>query len=454
MAITKIHPIKTTLNISIDYICDPSKTDDEILISTSENCGHKTASMEFEMTRKNWNSTTKNLARHLIQSFMPDEVTPDVAHEIGIKLIEEHLKGKYEYVITTHVDKSHIHNHIIFNNVSFIDGRAYNSNKRSYHQIRNISDRLCREYNLSVVDEISKYKLVKKINGQSYKEYTERKKGNSWKAKLQYSIDLAIKKSRNWEEFLEEINKLGYEMKSGKYISFKAKKQERYTRSKTIGADYTEVRIKERLNNKVVYKLNLKGKNKFNSNKVIDISLNELAKKSEGFARWLKLQNLKIIAKTWNTFTLDDVNSISEFNEQVDNAYDKLSEIQNKIKIVESKILLNSTNIKNINIYKKYRKSYIAYSKLKNKDKYFRNHESEIILFEASKEALGKPVTKKLLLSVPKLKEENIKLSNSKKLLNKELVKQKKEVKDIYDLKVNLETYLGKDVSKYIPKSR
>lgn len=131
MAITKIHPIKTTLEKSIDYICDKDKTDENILISTFA-CGHETASIEFNLTRKNWNSSSKNLARHLIQSFDPeDNLTPGLAHEIGIKLAEQALKGKYEYVLTTHIDKGHIHNHILFNNVSFIDGKAYNSNKKA-----------------------------------------------------------------------------------------------------------------------------------------------------------------------------------------------------------------------------------------------------------------------------------------------------------------------------------
>ena len=173
MAITKIHPIKTTLDLSIKYICNPEKTDEEILISTHA-CGHETAALEFEMTRQSWNSSTKNLARHLIQSFDPDDkLTPEIAHEIGKKLIDETLKGKYEYILTTHIDKGHIHNHILFNNVSFIDGLAYNSNKKTYHQIRNASDNLCKEYGLSIIEESSNEK------GKSYKEYQERKKGKS-----------------------------------------------------------------------------------------------------------------------------------------------------------------------------------------------------------------------------------------------------------------------------------
>ncbi len=109
MAVTKIHPIKTTLDLSINYICDPAKTNNEILIS-SHGCGYKTAAIEFAKTKELTNSQCKNLARLLIQSFMPGELTPEEAHQIGKALCEKHLDGRHEYVLTTHVDKGHIHN--------------------------------------------------------------------------------------------------------------------------------------------------------------------------------------------------------------------------------------------------------------------------------------------------------------------------------------------------------
>ena len=177
MAVTKIHPIKSTLKAALDYIMDSNKTDEKILIS-SLNCNPITAHLEFEQTKIECNSKAKVLARHLIQAFAPGETTSEEAHKIGIELCEKVLQGKYEYVITTHVDKEHIHNHILFNNVSFDTGKAYQSNKKSYHQIRNYSDDLCRKYKLSVIDEdYMKFKNKYKTNGKSYKEYMEFKKG-------------------------------------------------------------------------------------------------------------------------------------------------------------------------------------------------------------------------------------------------------------------------------------
>ena len=181
--------------------------------------------------------------------------------------------------MTTHVDRGHTHNHIIFNNVSFVDGKAYISNKKSYHQIRTQSDELCKEHGLTVIDG----DLKGKFNGVSYKEYQERKSGNSYKAKLQYAIDSAIKRSKDWTDFFEILKHDGYEIKPGKHISFRAINQERYTRSKTIGPDYTEDRIKERIANRVHGKQTHTGKQR-KSTKVIDIKSNKLASESIGFA--------------------------------------------------------------------------------------------------------------------------------------------------------------------------
>ena len=135
MAITKTHPIKSTLKAAIDYILNPEKTDGKLLAS-SFGCGMETADIEFAWTREMAGDRGTHLARHLIQSFAVGETTPEEAHKIGMELAEKILGGKYEFVLTTHVDKGHLHNHLIFNSVSFIDYKKYHSNKQSYYQIR------------------------------------------------------------------------------------------------------------------------------------------------------------------------------------------------------------------------------------------------------------------------------------------------------------------------------
>ena len=179
MAVTKTHPIKSTLKAAIDYICNPEKTDGKLLVS-SYGCAAETADIEFAWTRRHAIDKGTNLGRHLIQAFEPGEVTPEEAHRIGMELAREVLGDKYEFVLTTHIDKDHVHNHLIFNAVSFTDHKHYHSNKRSYHEIRRASDRLCKEHGLSVI-------VPGRDKGKSYIEHQAVQNGTSYKACLLYT---------------------------------------------------------------------------------------------------------------------------------------------------------------------------------------------------------------------------------------------------------------------------
>jgi len=240
MAVTKTHPIKSTLKAAIDYICNPEKTDGKLLVS-SYGCTAETADIElFAWTRRHAIDKGTNLGRHLIQAFQPGEVTPEQAHEIGMQLAKEILGGKYEFVLTTHIDKDHVHNHLIFNAVSFTDHKHYHSNKRSYHYIRRTSDRLCQEHGLSVI-------VPGQDQGKSYIEHQAAQNGTSYKAKLKATIDRLIPAVADFEDLLRRLQRDGYEIKRGKYVSAKAPGQERFTRLKTLGVDYTEEALAARI---------------------------------------------------------------------------------------------------------------------------------------------------------------------------------------------------------------
>ena len=247
MAVTKIKPITSTVEKAIDYIISPSKTDEKLLVSSYGCSSDLMAAREFEWTweaaKQDGLASVKVLARHLIQSFDVGEVSAEKAHEIGRLLADEWLKGKYEYLIATHVDKDHIHNHIIFNAVSFVDHHAYRSNQRTYHELREISDKICAENGLSVIPPT-------RGKGMEYKEYSEAKQGTSWKQKLRFAIDKNVVLAKDFDDFLRLMQESGYEVKQGKFISFRAEGQERFTRSKTIGDNYTEDRIRERISGK------------------------------------------------------------------------------------------------------------------------------------------------------------------------------------------------------------
>ena len=193
MAVTKIHPIKTTLKKAIDYICNRDKTDGEIYVTTHL-CSRENAHKEFEFTKKQFNSRTKTLAHHLIQSFVPEE-----AHQVGIELCEKILEGRYEYVLATHINKNHIHNHIIFNSIDVDEGKVYHSYYSLYMNIRNQSDKLCKEHNLSVSDQEAQKEIneIKRRKFVNWYDWSEDKKGSSYKSRLQFDMDRVIQKAIN-----------------------------------------------------------------------------------------------------------------------------------------------------------------------------------------------------------------------------------------------------------------
>lgn len=208
--------------------------------------------VEFEFTKKQFKSRTKTLAHHLIQSFVPEEVSFEEAHQVGIEFCEKILGGKYEYVLATHIDKDHIHNHIIFNSIDVDEGKVYHSYYGSYMNIRNQSDKLCKEHNLSIIDQETQKEIneIKRRKFVNWYDWNEDKSGKSYKSRLQFDMDRIIQKAINWEHFLKIMEQYGYEIKFGKYIAFKQKNKQRFTRAKTIGVNYTEEKIKERIRNK------------------------------------------------------------------------------------------------------------------------------------------------------------------------------------------------------------
>jgi len=195
MAVTKIIPIRSTIEKSIVYITDPNKTDGCLYVS-SENCIPETAAIEFKFLLDKAQSGGNTIGRHLMQSFAPGETTPEQAHEIGKKLMDEILKGEYAYVMSTHIDRDHVHNHFVWCAVNMKTYKKYRSNKVSYNKIREVSDRLCLEYSLSVITEKSGHR------GKCYTEYQADKEFKSWKSLLRRTIDAAILSSSSCLSFV------------------------------------------------------------------------------------------------------------------------------------------------------------------------------------------------------------------------------------------------------------
>ena len=375
MAVTKTHPIKSTLKAAIDYICNPVKTDGSLLIS-SYGCSAETADIEFAWTRRHAIDKGKNLGLHLIQAFAPGEVTPEEAHQIGLELAKEILGGKYEFVLTTHIDRRHIHNHVIWNAVSFTDHKHYHSNKRSYYEIRCASDRLCKEHGLSVI-------VPGQEKGKSYVEHQAVKNGTSYKAKLKATIDRLFPACADLEDLLRRLWEEGYEIRRGKYISCRASGQERFTRLKTLGIDYTEEAISSRIAGGT--RPSRKPKQRDDRIKLLmDIQ----SKQGAELQHWAKLQNLKEAAKTVNFLTEHVINPYEEPESKLAALTDTRDSTLASIKEAESRIADLSLIAKYATTYRKYKPLYDKYRRSPDREKFLRGHESKIILFEAAAKEL------------------------------------------------------------------
>lgn len=378
MEVTKISPIKKTLDKAVSYILNPQKAK----YISSYACAPITADLEFELTLdENSRSGGVNKAYHIIQSFKPDEITPELAHEIGQQLLEKQLQGKYEYVLTTHVDKEHIHNHVIFCASSFMTHTKYNDCDKTYYQLREVSDALCVEHGLSVIPPT-------KNKGKSYHEWHMDQRGDSWKSHLKENIDSCIQTSRNFETFTASMQAQGYEIKYGKHLAFRAEKQQRFTRAKILGEAYTEENIKTRIaHNK---ELPVKKNKKINpSNQrmslMVELDKNKKVLESKGYEQWAKNHNLKQGAKTLNLLQEYGVHSMEEWEAKKRGNQDAMTTCTSDIKAIKKELANTKIMLKQLTIYEDTKASIDKTPKNKRQTA---EYESATLLFKSATKAL------------------------------------------------------------------
>ena len=482
MAVTKIKPIKGGLNRALDYIQNPDKTDEKILVS-SFGCAYETAYEEFEFTLSKAMQKGNNLGHHLIQSFEPGESTPEQAHEIGRRLADEITKGRHEYVLTTHIDKGHVHNHLIFCAASFIDHKKYISNKKSYYEIRNFSDKLCKEYGLSVV-------VPGQDKGKHYAEYAaDLTGGGSWKSKLKNAIDTLIPESKDFEDLLKRLEATGHEVKQGKYISVRAPGQERFTRTKTLGVDYTEDAITKRIageytlaaplaehDNNVIEFAAASGESTdidvdmFSAttqdrttytrpapavNLIQDIENCVKAQQSAEFAKWQKIQNLKEVVNTINFITENKLLQYGDLESKAAEVAAAFDNTADTLKVAEKRLVDMAGLLKNISNYQQTKPIIDGLKTAKNKDVYRREHESVFILHEAAARALKAHAGEGGKLPNPAtLQAEYMRLTEKKNALRAEYGNLKQQAREYGVVKKNVDSILNPDMEQVRRKER
>ena len=458
MAYTKIHAITATVHKAVDYICNPDKTDEGILIS-SYGCSPETAAYDFKFALSKTKQSDPNKAYHLIQSFLPDEVSYKEAHQIGVELADKLLEGKYSYVVSTHIDKGHVHNHIIFCAADNINHEKYHDCKKTYYNIRNLSDDLCREHELSVITPGEK-------RGKTYKEWQAGKNGSAWKEQLKADIDEAIKNTATYEDCIELIRAKGYEVKgedfgekAHKFISFRPLDRERVVRgsAKSLGTEYTKERIKERIEEKALVKdkkrVPFPTRKKpivkdYSRKNLIDTTEDKFAQ-SPGLKHWADIQNLKIAAASYS-----QTGSIAELEKQIaakstlaKTARESLVETERQLKDL-GQVLKYAEQYKTNHIYQ------VRYQKSKDKDAYLRRHETELILHDGAQNILKRLGINPKEINVEKLRSDYNTLYSKKQTLLKTYKSAEKEAADLNRKLDNLNQYLDLNPEQQVTDKR
>ena len=444
MAITKIHAIRSTIQKSVDYICNPHKTDNRILID-NYGCGLESAGLNFlEDNLKAIKIDNAKPAFHLIQSFAPGEVTFEEAHKIGGELAQEILGETRAYVLATHIDREHVHNHIIFCSADFETGKRYYDNKESYRKIRNVSDRLCKEYGLSVIEPGD-------IKGMKYNEWQADKKNNSHKFILKKDIFECIRNAKDYEDFLRKMMEKGYLIKgyelgenAPKYISFKPPGYGNFIRgcAKNLGKGHTKEEIIERIEKQIISREAWKEKQKSLSmyeHKLIDTSKEKYVENPQ-LRDWADLTNLKIAASTYA-----HIDSITELYAAIDLMKKEIKQNRSEITSIDKELRLLQEQLRYLKIYNDNEAYNEAYKKSKSPDEYFMEHESHLLLFDGAAEYLSSHGINPLDVSERDLENQIRLLEHNRTNLQEENNSQKLKLDDMIKKQKTLDEYLHKE---------
>ena len=378
--------------------------------------------------------------------------------------------------------------YLLFCAANRVDYKKYVSNKKSYYAIRNASDRLCKEYGLSVVKP-------GQDKGKSYAEYTaDRNGGGSWKSKLKAAIDMSIPQSADFEDFLKRLQEQGHEIKRGKYISVRAPGQERFTRTKTLGADYTEDAITKRIVGEYTFTAPPYKRDEKKDDLAIDIpdildvdpdisSIHEpdtakpdkcmytrpvpavnliidvencvKAQQNAGFARWRKIQNLKEAAKTLNFLTENNLLQYSDLESKTGEVTAAFDDTASALKGAEKRLADMAALIKHITVYQQTKSAYDGLKKAKNTNSYRCKNESSIILHEAAIKALRRSIGDNGKLPNPAaLQAEYTRLTEKKNTLHAEYNKLKNLSREYAIIKRNIDSILSPGIERIQIKAR
>ena len=452
MAATRLiamHPrqgrsVAKSLGERTDYAKNPEKTEKGDLVTTYQ-CDPFTVDEEFMLQKRQYYQITGKsqysdvIAYQIRQSFKPGEVTAEEANRIGYELALRFTKGKYSFIVATHTDRAHIHNHVVFNSTSIDGTRKFKDFWRSGLALQKLSDLICLEHGLSVIEQ---------------KPYDEREKRTKYPVKegirglICQDIDEVLsKKPKDFDAFLEELKKAGYEIKAGKNVAVKGKNQKRFVRLSSLPDGFKENDILQVLSgaaehHKYARKTAVQHRQRSVS-LIIDIQ-KKCQEKGPGYQQWAKAHNVKQLARSVYLMRERGYRTVSELSARADDQIKKRDDLLASIKDSEARMAEIATLKKHIINYSKTRKTYEEYRKAGYSKKFFEAHREEITLHKAAKQAFDDLGVKK----IPKVKDLNseyAELMAKKKAAYPEYRRVKEDAQELLIAKMNIESFYEAD---------
>ena len=406
MAVTRIIPIRGSKGQSViksltertDYVKNPEKTENGSLVY-AYGCTPQLVAAEFALSKRQYTQRTGRkapgvIAYHIRQSFKPGEITPEGANLVGRELAERFLKGKHAYIVCTHVDRKHIHSHIIFNSTT-IDGTAkFRDFLGSGRAVGRLSDLICIEHGLSVIQNPRRY------THPTYDKWLGEKKPLSHRDVLRAAIDDALaRKPETFDQLLQLVRESGYSVSEGKNITFYRDGQ-RAIRLHTLGAGYSEAELRAVIEGKAEH--NPRGKCE-DASLLIDIEAKLAGGKSGSYTQWAKVFNVKQMAKALLYLQEHGIKNREELNARADAASEKLATVNERIKAIDAQIKEIAELRGQIVTYAKTRKIFDEYKASRYSRKFFNDHADEIEQHRAAKRYFTEHCSGKL----PKVKDLN-----------------------------------------------
>ena len=450
LAATRLIPMRKNKGKSIgaclhnhtSYIQNPDKTEQGELVSSYQ-CSPLTVDEEFLLTKRLYEQTTGRsqksdvIAYQVRQSFKPGEVTPEEANRIGYEFAERFLKGKHAFIVATHTDRAHIHNHIIYNSTALDGRKKFRNFWLSTFAVQRLSDLICLEHQLSTIE---------------YKPYRERQKRivyppkESNRDRLCGIIDTILaEQPKDFEVFLQKLVQQGYEVKRGKHTAVKGKGQKRFIRFRTLGTDYGEDEIKAVLEGKAKhqpYQKKVPKEQPFQL--LVDIQGKMTEGKSVGYKKWATKFNLKEMSKTLLFLQEQKINSAEELRERAAAATERYHAMGDSIKAAEARLTEIAVLKTHIINYAKTREVYAAYRKAGYSKAFLEAHREEIALHKAAKAAFDEAGLQKL----PKVKEldaEFAELLSKKKAAYPDYRKARNEMQELVRAQKNVERFFAEE---------